>query len=326
VQLAPPAVEHAGRWLPALLGPASPAAPDHTRISVGELHLAWAGEEQRLTNVAARLRRGAAGREALVRFWIAGIDMEQPAQLKASWDAGSAAGAPLLELACPEGLPCTLLPPALPLAAWLGPASSFRGHAWWCGGTSQAIQLRGEFAGVDLDYLVGRHFDQPLHGLASVSLRRCSLRHGRLETAAGTLSAGPGFVGRQFLAGAIESLELGWEQPLPADDMLAYDELALEFEVDHDGVRLAGRCRDAPAGSLLADRGQLLAGEPRRQPQPLASLVQMLAPPSAPPVPATREANWLLSVLPLDAAQQPPGEPQKPPDRHRFSRQPAARR
>src|SRR5690606_2484174 len=76
-------------------------------------------------------------------------------------------------------------------------------------------------------------------------------------------------------------------------------QLAFNFQLSPAGLVVQGCCSQAAPGAVLIDDRHMLLGQPRRQPQPVVSLIRALAHPGA-AVPARRETAWLLEILPVD--------------------------
>jgi hypothetical protein len=198
-------------------------------------------------------------------------------------------------------LPCCLALPALPWLAQLGPRAQFSGHAIvYHGDEGWQGELRGRMPDIDLRRLLHEPLGHEVHGLAELRLERARFDQSRLTDATGTLSGGPGLTGPSLRQAAIRHLRLV-ASPAAAQslDLLPYDELALEFQLDRSGLKIAGACAQAPKATLLADRHQplLATAEPAEQVS-LANLIHLLAPTSSEAVPVSRQTGWLLEILP----------------------------
>jgi hypothetical protein len=178
--------------------------------------------------------------------------------------------------------------------------------------------VTGQLANLDLGRLVTDHFPHKLTGIGQVTILSSHFRRGRLEEGSVIVAAGPGTVDRSFLAGAVDRLNLVvGKEPAVVGDCIAYDELAFCATLDSHGLRLAGRCGAAGPGAILSDGRNCLLGEPS-QPQPLAALVQTLAPPNALQVPASRQTDWLLHHLPVPEVMPLPGSEALPAQARRL--------
>ena len=167
--------------------------------------------------------------------------------------------------------------------------------------------------------LVSEQFPHRLSGKAEFVVQKARFRHGRLEEAAGTLSAGPGVVSQSLVSAAIANLHL---VPAPdnshADDMLRqYEQLALAFTLDSAGLTLRGQCSGAAGVVMRLGDGTVLR-EAGTSSGPMAALVRTLVPQSEVQVPATRESDWLIERLPVPQVVLPEG--QSPRGRLRIDR------
>jgi hypothetical protein len=71
------------------------------------------------------------------------------------------------------------------------------------------------------------------------------------------------------------------------------------FTLDEKGFTLHGQCESAPASTILkSDGGPLLVGSGDAA-LPIVALIRVLVPDSQIQVPATRQTDWLLQVLPV---------------------------
>ena len=90
----------------------------------------------------------------------------------------------------------------------------------------------------------------------------------------------------------------------------------MSFALDASGLRLRGLCTTAEPHTILSDGRNRLLGEPTHERQPVAALVQTLAPSNALQVPVSRQTDWLLSHLPISnvmlAARQGNSSPRRP--------------
>ena len=220
-------------------------------------------------------------------------------------------------------LPCGLAVSLWPGAEHLGNASRFAGRilAAEQAGAWQA-ELAGRMTGVDLNVALGRHFPHRLSGLAAIDIRRMTIENGRVETAAGRLTAGPGAISRSLLQSAQANLHLPASNEVTAGrgNVLAYQRLGVDFEINAHGLTLAGAIEQAP-GAILIDGRSVLAREPEVNVQPVLNLVRALVPRSDVQVPATRETDFLTRALPIPSIA-PPAESQpqaKPAGLHSSS-------
>jgi hypothetical protein len=207
------------------------------------------------------------------------------------------------------GLHAALVAPFWPGAAELGRSCEFAGRitashargAW-------TAELEGRLTNVDLDVLVSRRFPHKLTGTADVQLDALVVRAGRIETAQGRVTAGPGVVSRSLVQAAETHLHVRAAEGAIAGpgNVIAYDELGLSFEIGPQGLALRGAVPRA-RGAILIDDRYILAAEPAIASQPVVDLVRTLVPQSDVQVPATRETAPLTDALPVPTIALKPG-------------------
>ncbi len=204
-------------------------------------------------------------------------------------------------------LPLALLAIGLPELRRLGPGCRFSGYGWanqgsdgWDG------ELTGQLLELDLGQLLGP-FGQRLMGHADLAIQRAKVHGGRLAEATGTLAGGPGRIGRPLVDAAIEHLRLVRPPPATAwTEVLPYDCLALAFQLDEQGLRLAGRCPGPDPGTILLAAGGPLVCQPAEGSQPVVALVRALAPAGSALLPASPQTDWLRRYLPFAEGRAAP--------------------
>ncbi|HEX3871359.1 MAG TPA: hypothetical protein VHV77_13030, partial [Pirellulales bacterium] len=172
--------------------------------------------------------------------------------------------------------------------------------------------IRGDLSGIDLDALVTSQFPHTISGEANLHIERAHVVGGRVVEAEGTVTAGPGAIGRSLLVSGSQRLKLTAPGSVSKDAMSRFERLHFDFSLDSAGLRLVGRC---PAGAMLVDAsGRVLWSQPSEPSQPIVAFVQMLVPASQLHVPATMESEWLIRHLPVprivaprEAANAPSG-------------------
>lgn len=198
-------------------------------------------------------------------------------------------------------LPAALLSRLWPEAAVLGPDSHLKGNcdltldsSGWSG------QLAGRIAGVDLDSLVSEEFPHALSGEALVTFQEVRLQEGRVVSAAGVMEArNGGRISRSLVEAAKQHLQLQANIAADAGDSLAYRRLAIGFRLDGEKLRLTGSATTDHAGALLANHSGPLLEASQNHSVPAVALVRMLVPNTNVQVPATRQTDKLLHLLPL---------------------------
>lgn len=230
-----------------------------------------------------------------------------PARLKIVRDRRGEPGYSIFFSTGDAGLPCVLVSPHAP--DWLGADARMRGSgSFWQSEQGWSGQLAGELQKVDLHRLVSDHFPHQLTGKAHLELEELVVEEGRIARAAGTLYIGRGMISRSLLSAGGEALGLvpsANALPPPNQTLVAFARLACSFTIGPEGLVFSGRASDSVPGAILVDAYGPLWTEPALQPQPVAALVQMLAPGAEAQVPATRQAELLLRWLPLQEMPAP---------------------
>lgn len=276
--------------------------------------------EQTYEVLDGRIEPDESGEAAELRFRVAGTEMSEPALIRVVRNQRSQAPSTKLMLGTGgAALPCSLFAPLYDLEATLGARATFSGNLW-ADDAEQGweAELAGRFQQIDLRSLVSGRFPHVLDGMADVELTGVRLHRSQLIEAYGSLKAGPGVIGHSLLRSAIESLGCTLMRNVSgrgARGSELYQQLALQFAINSEGLLVAGDCEGQTAGVLLVDsNGPLLAKLPDR-PQPVVDLVRMLVPVSETLVPATSETARLIPWLPTppivpprkaDGSQQPP--------------------
>ena len=280
------------------------------RLFAQQITLHGKGRAQTITDVIGQITplrskespRDGGDVQARLRYHVVGNRSSQPALITIGRKATGNAIVTYLNLHTQETqLPLALLQPLLPAMKNLGNEAFFRGEiqaqetaAGWQG------DVAGELTGVDLNRLITENFfPHKLSGTASITIGDAKFDQGRLLSAWGVLSAGPGVVEPSLLKSASRWLSLK-SAPLGDQRSFRYDHLGIRFQVD-DGKLLI-----QPDSLHLQDKAIMTAAtgpllwQESNQPQPLLGLVRMLVPhQNEVYVPATRETDWLLGHLPL---------------------------
>ncbi len=299
------------------------------RLAAGQLTLRSAGGSQTLTELEGSIESFPDGTRSEASFRLAGIDTPQPIRIRVVRNRQTTPPASAFELDTGGGaVPCDLLAMGLPCLERFGPRSRFRGYIWvnQTGDGRTTAHWAGELAGqvfdLDLDDLVTGHFPHKLSGTAQVTVHSARFRGDRLEEAAGTLTAGPGVISRSLIDAAVEQLGLArGAEPEAPGDLVPYGQLALAFLIDSRGLQLQGGCSASAPGAILVDRQGRLLSQPTLQPQPVVALVRMLVPASRHQVPATRQTDWLIGLLPIPEIVPPEdAQPAIPQARLRLDR------
>jgi hypothetical protein len=281
-------------------------AEPRVRLSLGTVPLRSAEGTQTLNEVTCQVEATPGGVQSQMSFRLADLAMPEPARIGLARNRQTTP--PTLRFDFSTGgapLPCNLLTAVVPELGKAGPNSRFLGWLWasrmpdgWQG------ELAGQISQIDLDGLVSDWSSHKFSGTAQLSVQIARFRRGRLEEIAGVLSSGPGVISRSLLAAAVERLGLtrGGDPSTPGD-LVPYEQMAIAFLLNRQGLRVQGGCPTGGVGSILVDRYTRLLCDPPVQPIPAAALVQTLAPFDSLLVSANRQSQQLLQLLPLpDAA------------------------
>jgi hypothetical protein len=270
------------------------------------------------SDVEIRLASG----NAAIEFRLAGAESPHRMRFRANRERSATPPYTRWELHTGEStLPCSLFADRLPWLARLGAGCGFNGSLWaeetaagWQG------EVTGRFLDVDLDRLVSEQFPHKLSGSAKVTFSRLEFEGGRIRQAAGWLDAGPGTISRGLLSGGQETFALRSDARESVKTLSRYARLAFGFELDEVGVRLSGGCDPEGTLLILEDDPQSRFLDRHAHVTPIASLVRMLAPANEVQVPAAKETDALLRILPLPPIKRPePVADAAPQARVRFS-------
>lgn len=279
------------------------------QISASELTLQAADNSQTLTNVEGTVENLQGATLAQLHFRLAGTNTPEPILIRIARNRQVSPPASGFELDTGDGkLPCNVLAMGLAELKPLGPRCRFKGRIWgketpdgWQG------EVAGDFAELDLGRLVSERYPHRLAGVADVTILSAQFCRGRLEEGSAIVVAGPGTIDRSLMTAAVDCLGLtpGPEQ-LPDDDLVPYQQLAFLATLDAQGLRLGGRC-EVPERAILSDGRHCLLGESSASSVPVVALVRMLVPQSVVQVPASRQTDRLLNILPVPDVMPPAG-------------------
>lgn len=309
-----------------LEGSCGPLETD-VQLSASELTLQAGDNSQTLTNVEGVVENLSAGTLAQIQFRLAGADTPEPILIRTARNRQKSPPANSFELYTGDGeLPSNVLAMGLADLKPLGSRCRFKGRIWgeeasdgWQG------EIAGEFADLDLGRLVSEHYPHRLAGAAKVEILSAHFCRGRLEEGSAIVEAGPGIIGRSLMTAAIECLGLmPGQNQLPASEQVPYEQLAFLATLDAQGLRLSGRC-NTPDRAILSDGRHSLLGESLEQSVPAVALARMLVPQSVVQVPASRQTDRLLNLLPVPDVIPPAGAVPIPPHARARVRDPLQR-
>ncbi len=274
------------------------------QFSAASLALQAPAGPHALQDVQIRFRSAPSETWADLHFRLAQTDMPDPVRLCAWRDRKSTPpGTGLLLDTGRSTIPCSLLPSCLAVSDLFGPQSlaqiylqASQTEQGWTG------QAKAQLWRVDLDRLVTGRLPHTLHGLGQIAIDSAQFSQGRLTQLQGNLQAPGGQLSASFLDAASQWLNLqktGDAGPAPPDarSLVTYSDLAVGFLIDDHGLQIWGRTPTAPI--LSGPQGPLLSQTAAsQQPMPVASLLNTLFPMARVQVPASHQAQSLLSRLP----------------------------
>ena len=272
-------------------------------LSADELLIADVQAAQSLMNFTARLDSTPLGPSAEVRFHLPS-SAGAGARLTVARNRQRATPTTVCQLDTGNNaLPVELLAAAAPQAGRLGPNSWFAGQiALEDSGGETSGQWSGTFTEVDLDSLVTEHFPHQLSGLATVKVERATLDRGKLTEIRGTVQAQDGAISHSLLAAAQEHLRLelaSENSSIQPGRVTAYRQLSLGFAISERGLSLTGSADPTQPGVLLANAAGPLLRAPTQHAAPSTGLLRALLPENQYQVPATRQTDALVSLLPV---------------------------
>jgi hypothetical protein len=296
-----------------LEGECCAASGVNLRLIAPALTLNAGPHSQTLSAVEGLVEHSPEGVAASARFCLAGAESAPPMTFRLDRNRQTMPPSNGFRLdTAGSDLPCSLLALGLSEFDGLGEASRFCGRieanqhfqhgisAGWEG------TLSGRILKVDLDALISERFPHKLSGSADLTIEQAYFRNGRVESAKGLLSAGPGVIGRSLVEAAAQHLGLAPDANMaPLPDQVRYRLMAAAVRLDESGLCIEGRCGNAGTGAVLADDQRCLLGQPKTQPQPAAALAAMLSPADAYRIPQSGPAQDLARRLPQSPPQRP---------------------
>jgi hypothetical protein len=317
-------IDLAWRWLQRSLQRPPGQSETDIQFSAAEVTLRAGDRSQTLTDVAALLETLPKGTQAQVDFRLAGDKTPDPASIRVvrnregdcpDFRVNENGTVPFgattrFELATGDSeLPCSVLAMGLAELRTLGERCRFHGQI--CAYETPDgwnAEVAGQLVDLSLDRLFSDRFRHRLTGIGKASIESARFHRGRLEDFCGVLVAERGTVSRSLLAAAVDRLGVvPGAEPIPVGERIPYHELAMSITLDAEGLRLRGLCSNVEPGTILSDGRVRIVGEPSRERQPIAALVQTLVPQSELLVPANRQTVWLLNHLLIRDVSPAPG-------------------
>lgn len=200
-------------------------------------------------------------------------------------------------------LPNQLLSHCFPRLLALGKNCHFQGAGWL---TNDVAGWHADWSGLLTQVDLGRLFDglpHQLSGLADISIMGARLHENRITELAGSASVtGSGTLSRSLLEACVRQLGCSMNPPVASqmfDEVVPFQELSIAFRIDEAGLYVRGQCHHHSQGTMMQGERGLRVGEPPNQPLAVTDLLKALVPASNVLVPATRETDALLRLLPV---------------------------
>jgi hypothetical protein len=271
------------------------------RLSAGELTVRFRGGAATLIDCSAQFESASERNTLTAAFRLADLPATEPDRLRIERASAGVESARSFEMdARAAALPCSLLTALVERRNYLGEKSTVRGQIR---GTQMPNGWQGEFSGrlenVDLNELVTDQFPHRLSGKAAMSIEKAIVHSGRVEEFHGTMSAGQGIVSDSLLASAADNLKMRREGSRTATSTTDYEELSAAFDLDARGLVVRGTCKDNRPGIVMRGREGATLWQTTGGPVPIVAFLKALVPDSQTQVPATRQTDWLLNLLPI---------------------------
>jgi hypothetical protein len=283
----------------------------HVRFEAQNLTLHLAGGDQTFTNLVGQIAGDSSQSLAKLSFnrAVSGAAMSEPCEVTLTRRLH--ATVPIHSIDFSTGP--TPLPTGLIAAIWPG-VERFGKECHFAGSVSAIeqsgawhTQLDGQLTQIDLEQVLGK-LPHKLTGFAAARLERVTIVDGRLEQAAGSVSAGPGVISRSLVQSAETHLHVRASEAalVGKTNLLDYQQLCVGFELGAQGITLRGQVPKT-RGVLLAGAGGPLVDEPPVISQPVVDLIRTLVPQNDVQVPATRETGVLTAMFPVPSIVPQPG-------------------
>jgi hypothetical protein len=275
------------------------------RLIADEVIFHWPGNHQPLKDLSVQLKSAHEANSLSAAFRFANDTTAQPISFIAehhvdqghswiNWQLDTAGST----------IPCSLATALAHIENHLGPQSVCRGKIWGIDSENGwQAQLAGQLEAIDLQSAFGTPFGYRLEGLAKVGISQAVVHDGRLEAFVGQVRSGPGKISTALLNSAVEFL--GMRRAIAESQtsgLRSFDELAADFTLDAGGLSIRGACGKTRSGTVIQSGSSALLSESTVGVLSPVALVRMLVPDNRIQVPATRQTDWLLHILPLPDA------------------------
>jgi hypothetical protein len=162
------------------------------------------------------------------------------------------------------------------------------------------LAVQGTLTSVDFDSLVTEHFPHQLSGRGTIQIEAATLEDGRLLEFQGGIDIGGGSASPSLLAAAQQYLGLVLAAEPPASEYASvpFERLALRLSLDGRRLRIRGAGEHAGQAVMIGSGGPLLSA-PLDYAVPAVNLLRALLPDNQFQVPATRQTDALVGLLPV---------------------------
>jgi hypothetical protein len=260
---------------------------------------------QTLTLLTLKLGHGADGPQAVAEFQLAGAPTSaSPISIIVTRNRSTSPPVTQCQLDTHgQSLPCSLVALLLPSATCLGNdahVTVVASGAWDEAGFSG--EIAGSIDALDLDALVTEHFPHQLSGSARVQLEQATIDDGKLVEVRGTLDVGSGSLSSSLLVAAEKHLGL---QPANSKDhgptaaTIPFQRLAMGFHLDGRILRIRGLADPLHGRVVVQSTGVPLLVAGTDHAVPAINLLRVLLPDNDVLVPATRQTDALIGLLPV---------------------------
>jgi hypothetical protein len=258
------------------------------------------GQEIRLTEFRLDAHQSRNGPEAMLVFrWVDRPDGEL-VRLHLLRDQTIYPASTRIELLTGDtDLPCTLLYQPTPPMDQVLKTATFRGNLRI---SSTATGWHGDVTG----YLKGIRFEaldpSPSRGVplatgsAMLEIRRCIIEKSWMRQLDGRLDSTSGNLEVATLARIAQQLGFVGEIPIPENGQVAYDEMAIDFQMAPGSVTLRGAC-SGNAGAMIMANNQVMFREPQQSLTTL-QVIQAMFNLGPTRVPVSAEEHPLLRAIP----------------------------
>ena len=220
-----------------------------------------------------------------------------------------------------HSVPCWLLSAFCPTVNKFGTKSHFQGNAIVdLSSKNTKCEIEGTIHEADFAELAKSLPLGTIQTIGELQFDQVQWIGNRIVSARGSLRCKSGRIDSKFIDAAVRALgckrytisrdDSASILPLQTDSnspSIPFDELAFEFTLEEAGLTLRGLCRSQQlenSGTILANNGQALLGQPNYERIPVSNLVFFFIPQVQEYLLATREAQGIASWLPLPSVMQ----------------------